>query len=82
MDRFVPDFLYDADNVYRTKKYIVKQRVSLQRSESEDNVLISYDTYYLRNPKRDLAYNIFNSRKKKSEGRRIPTMLYSRRYVN
>ena len=47
-----------------------------------DNVLISYDTYYLRNSKRDLAYNIFNLRKKKREGRRIPTMLYSRRYIN
>ena len=82
MDRFVPDFLYDADNVYRTKNYIVKQTIKLQRSESGNNLLISFDTYYLRNPKRDLAYNIFNARKENRDGRRIPTMLYTRKYID
>lgn len=58
MEKYIPEFLRGADNVYRTKYFIVKQTLVIQKSEGEDNLLISYDTYYRRTTKRDLAYNM------------------------
>lgn len=47
-ERTCPDFIKGATNVYRTKKYIVKQRIDVEVDTEDDNVLISYDTYYVR----------------------------------
>ena len=50
------DFLYEANNVYRTKNYIVKQIIGVRCSEQENNVMFSFDTYYRRTAKRDRIY--------------------------
>ena len=47
-EKTCPDFIKGATNVYRTKKYIVKQRIDVEVDTEDDNVLISYDTYYVR----------------------------------
>ena len=47
------DFLYEANNVYRTKNYIVKQIIGVRCSEQENNVMFSFDTYYRRTAKRN-----------------------------
>ena len=49
-------FLRNADNVYRTKHFIVKQVIEVQEHSVEGNSIVSFDTYYRRTPKRDLAY--------------------------
>ncbi|MGM9646477.1 MAG: hypothetical protein ACI3XS_07295 [Eubacteriales bacterium] len=48
MKTIIPDFLVESDNVYRTKNYIVKQRMEYIENTTEDNVIISYDTFYKR----------------------------------
>ena len=47
------DFLENADNVYRTKRYIVKQEIDLEVDSLYDNMMVSHDTYYLRTAARD-----------------------------
>ena len=43
---FIPDFILYADNVYRTKEFIVKQQLSIIRKDGyEVPVLLSTDTF-------------------------------------
>ena len=58
MEEFIPDFILQADNVYRTRNYIVKQRLEYIENTTEDNVIISYDTFYKRTRLRDEQYII------------------------
>ena len=58
MEEFIPDFILQADNVYRTRNYIVKQRLEYIENTAEDNVIISYDTFYKRTRLRDKQYMI------------------------
>jgi len=78
---YIPEFIKDATNVYRTKKYIVKQRVGLKTCLTEDNVVYSYDTFYLRTKKRDSEYSLWFIQKNNPNGKRLPCSMYSRRYV-
>ena len=55
MKNIVPEFVIGADNVYRTKNYIIKQVIFLDKSLSENNSITSFDTFYLRNRKRDVS---------------------------
>ena len=50
------DFLENATNVYRTKKYIVKQDVFLEYDKCGNSRIYSKDTYYLRNKQLDKEY--------------------------
>lgn len=76
----LPEFVQGATNVYRTKSYIVKQNVSLGHQGLESTTLISWDTYYVRTPKRDAIYESIFEGNKDLDGRRIPTMAYFRTY--
>ena len=82
LEKLTPDFLIDADNVYRTKSYIVKQVIQIIENDIEENGIISHDTYYRRTPKRDLAYTIAYQDKTDIEGKRLPSTSYSRTYVD
>ena len=75
-EKTCPDFIKGATNVYRTKKYIVKQRIDIEVDMEDDNVLISYDTYYVRTQKRDKEYEYGMS--EKTEHRRET---YAYKYV-
>lgn len=78
----IPNFLQGADNVYRTKHYIVKQRIGVKTDLKENNVMFSHDTYYLRTKERDILYLcIFKDRKNK-DGKRLPTTMFARTYVD
>ncbi len=70
-----------ADNVYRTKHYIVKQVLVLQENPVENNCVISYDTYYRRSVQRDLSYTVTYQDKANIDGKRLPSTLYTRTYV-
>ena len=78
------DFLKDADNIYRTKDYIVKQKIISSFSEiTMITRLISEDVYYLRTARRDEEYNIiFADRKKQINGKRIRTSMFARKYID
>jgi len=78
----LPDFLEGADNVYLTKNYIVRQVLEIREHDTEDNAVVSYDTYYKRTLERMLQYKIAFSDKKKCWGKRMPSTLYTRTYVD
>ena len=81
LEKLTPDFLVDADNVYRTKSYIVKQVIQIIENDIEDNGIVSHDTYYRRTTARDLAYNMAFMDKVKINGKRLPSTQYTRRYI-
>lgn len=78
----VNDFLYDANNVYRTKNYIVKQVIGVRVSDEESNIIFSFDTYYRRTHKRDKIYEKAFSQKKHIDGKRLPSTMYARKYID
>ena len=81
MERFL-DILLAADNVYRTKNYIVIQSIGIQASEEENNQVVSVDTYYRRTLKRDLEYHMAFQNKDNIDGKRLPSTMYSRTYID
>lgn len=81
MKRELPDFMQGATNVYRTKDFIVKQVIGIQYSASENNVTVSYDTFYRRTRKRDAEYEILFCQRKNTDGKRLPSTMYARTYV-
>lgn len=78
----VPDFMVDSMNVYRTRDYIVKQVVGVKVSEVENNVVLSHDTFYRRTKKRDREYELIFCERKHIDGKRIPSTMYARTYVD
>ena len=81
LEKLTPEFLIDADNVYRIKSYIVKQVIQIIENDIEDNGIISHDTYYRRTTARDLAYEMAFINKVKLNGKRLPSTQYTRTYV-
>ena len=75
------DFLYDANNVYRTENYIVKQVIGVRLSDELNNVVFSFDTYYHRTKKRDKIYEKAFAARKNIDGKRLPTTMYARTYI-
>ena len=74
------EFLKGASNVYRTRHFIVRQRLGLLYNDEESNQLISRDTYYSRTPERDAEYEIRFHKRIKIDGKRIPTNVTVREY--
>ena len=79
---YMPDFMVSANNVYRTKEYIVKQQLTLVISENRDSYTISNDTYYVRTPKRDFEYALAFQKRRNLNGKRLPSSTYTRKYVD
>ena len=77
------DYLMEADNVYRTKDYIVCQKVSLCRSGKGNTLIMSDDVYILRTRKRDNDYElIYKVRGKNINGKRMRSASYIRKYID
>ena len=76
-----PTFCKGATNVYRTKHYIVKQVLGVKCENIEDNAIFSHDVYYARTKRRDIEYVLKFKNRRNIDGKRLPTTMYSRRYV-
>ena len=77
----IPDFLIGATNVYRTRDYIVKQRIELRENDEHGSYLFSRDTYYRCTQRRNREYDAaFPNRV--DDGERIHTLVYTRRYID
>lgn len=76
----IPEFLVEATNVYRTRKYIVKQSVTL-RVDEYGSYLFSRDTYYRCTPKRDREYEAAFADRVRINGKRLHTSMYVRTYI-
>ena len=79
---YAPDFMVDAMNVYRTREFIVKQVIGIKHSDVENLAVISNDTFYRRTKKRDREYERIFSERKQINGKRIPSTMYARTYVD
>lgn len=79
---YVPDFMVDAMNVYRTRDYIVKQVLGVEYSDVENNMVLSHDTFYRRTKKRDREYERIFWERKNLDGKRIPSTMYARTYID
>ena len=79
---YVPDFMEDAMNVYRTRDFIVKQVIGIKYSDVENIAVISNDTFYRRTKKRDREYERIFWERKQINGKRIPSTMYARTYVD
>ncbi len=73
--------LNETINVYRTKLYIVIQSLCLKLDDIENNLLVSFDKYYLRTKSRDKRYETYFRNRKNINGKRIKTAMYSRTYL-
>ena len=78
------DFIENADNVYRTEDYIVKQLLhTVWDEEKLIQMMGSEDTFYKRTKLRDSEYElIFMARGKDINGKRIHSSFYTRKYVD
>lgn len=75
------EFLQNADNVYRTPEFIVKQRFSISTSPQGDAFSVSEDTYYVRTLERDLDYEFAFQHRENIDGKRIKSGTYLRTYI-
>ena len=75
------DRLEMADNVYRTKNYIVTQSVGVKYDPGEDTAMYSHDTFYRRTKQLDDLYEFAFCLRKNIDGKRISVSMYTRQYV-
>ena len=50
------DELELASNAYRTKNYIVTQRIMFRQTETDGSMIMSIEAFYKRNKERDTIY--------------------------
>lgn len=81
MKKDLPDFIIDATNVYRTKKYIVKQNLYMDYDINNSSILFSQDIYYLRNKKIDRLFDLIFQARQHLDGKRVRSTSYSRKYI-
>ena len=79
---YVPDFMVDAMNVYRTRDFIVNQVIGIKYSDVENIAVISNDTFYRRTKKRDREYERIFWERKQINGKLIPSTMYAKTYVD
>lgn len=75
------DFMEDADNVYRTECYIVKQMIHLSTEASGDTAIVSVDVFYARTKRRDYCFEQIFGDRTYLDGRRMPSTMHTRKYV-
>lgn len=78
----IPDFIKGATNVYRTREFIVRQVLGIQYDCKQGNVVFSRDTFYRRTPERDKEYEILLCMRMRIDGKRLPSMMYARTYID
>ena len=81
-DGDMPEFLERSTNVYRTRFYIVRQQIMYRRDSLLGAYLCSRDTFYCRTPERDRQYEAAFPHNQEMDGKRIPTLMYIRKYID
>ena len=76
------DLFAGADNVYLTPNYIVIQQIIVTEVGLKEAEIISYDTYIRRTKFREFAYHLSYHDKQVFCGRRLPSTLYTRTYID
>lgn len=76
------NLLSNATNVYRTKYYIIKQVIVIDCNEKIDSGIFSQDTFIRRTKSRDKEYEKIYNQRLNINGKRMPTNMCSRRYID
>ena len=77
-----PEIAKLTENVYRTKDYIVKQVLYVLMNIEENNAVVSVDTFYRRTIVRDSRYIMQFKIRTHIDGKRLPSNMYVRTYVD
>lgn len=77
----IKEMFENATNVYRTRKYIVKQVVNYN-VQNKFHVLYSQDTFYKRTYLRDKYYETKYRNKIDINGKRLKTACSTRKYID
>ncbi len=75
-----PEFMRKATNVYRTRHFIVRQRLCVLYDKEEHNAVISRDTFFVRTRRRDEEYEAAFCHREHIDGKRLPSTAYIREY--
>lgn len=75
------DELELASNAYRTKKYIVTQRIMFRQNEVDGSMIISIEVFYKRNKERDAIYEKVFKNRIHADGKRLHCTMFTRSYV-
>ena len=75
------DELELANNAYRTKNYIVTQRIILRNNELDGAMIISIDVFYKRTKERDSIYEKTFENRINVNGKRLQATMSTRSYV-
>lgn len=81
MKKGIPEFIRNANNVYRTKNFIVKQEIAIGCDSVGMSAVLSRDTFYARTTVRDMEYEAYFSRRRYINGKRLPSTIYYRKYI-
>lgn len=81
MANALTNLIEGATNVYRTKCFIVIQRIEILSSIQEKNVVLSHDTYIPRDQYMDTCYEEIFVDKIELDGARLPSTIYERKYL-
>ena len=75
------DELELANNAYRTKNYIVAQRIMFRQTETDGSMIMSVETFYKRNKERDAIYEKVFHNRIKLDGKRLHCTMFTRSYI-
>lgn len=75
------DELELASNAYRTKDYIVTQRIIFRNNKVDGAMIISIDTFYKRTKERDSIYEKTFESRINVNGKRLHSTMSARSYV-
>ena len=75
------DELELANNAYRTKDYIVTQRIIFRNNELDGAMIISIDVFYKRTKERDSIYEKTFENRINVNGKRLHATMSTRSYV-
>lgn len=75
------DELELANNAYRTKNYIVTQRIMFRQTEADGSMIMSIEAFYKRNQERDTIFEKVFENRINVDGRRLHSTMYTRSYI-
>ena len=75
------DELELASNAYRTKNYIVTQRIMFRQTEADGSMIMSIEAFYKRNQERDTIFEKVFENRINIDGRRLHSTMYTRSYI-
>ena len=75
------DELQLASNAYRTRNYIVTQRILFRQTEADGSMIMSVEVFYKRTKERDTVFEKVFENRVKVDGKRLHSTMYTRSYV-